>query len=63
MKIIKAAIMASMIMLLQGCAASYIQYDVSGGGGCPPIVIADAGMGVSVRVNDGKPEDRCHAPE
>lgn len=62
MKIIKAAIMASTIMLLQGCAASYIQYDVSGGGACPPIVIADAGM-VSVRVNDGQPGDRCHAPE
>ncbi|MNF28226.1 hypothetical protein D3C84_88970 [compost metagenome] len=62
MKFIKAAIMAGMIML-QGCAASYIQYDVSGGGNCPPIVIADAGMGVSVRVNDGRPGDRCHAPE
>lgn len=61
MKFIKAAIMTGMIML-QGCAASYIRYDASGGD-CPPMVVADTAMGVSVRVNDGKPEDRCHAPE
>lgn len=38
--------------LLGGCAASYVRYDVSGTGtaGCPPAVVADAGLGVSVTV-------------
>jgi hypothetical protein len=42
-------------VLLSGCAASYVQYEVSGGGDCPPVVVADTAMGVSVHVNDGAP--------
>jgi hypothetical protein len=55
MKMMKAAIIAGMLIAQQGCAASYVQYEVSGGGDCPPIVVADTAMGVSVHVNDASP--------
>ncbi|WP_421180354.1 hypothetical protein [Aeromonas enteropelogenes] len=54
----KAMMMTAALMvavLLSGCAASYVQYEVSGGGDCPPVVVADTAMGVSVHVNDGAP--------
>ncbi|MFA0155411.1 hypothetical protein [Vibrio sp. 10N.261.46.A3] len=39
-------------LILNGCAASYVRYDVQGNDRCPPHVKADTAMGVSVTVND-----------
>ncbi|HHY0551843.1 TPA: hypothetical protein ACVU5P_004162 [Vibrio parahaemolyticus] len=51
---IKVALVAIVCpsMMLSGCAASYVKYDVSGPSSCPPYVRADTAMGVSVSVNE-----------
>ncbi len=49
----KMILALSLVATLNGCAASYVQYDVSGStDGCAPRVHADTAMGVSVTVND-----------
>ncbi|MGY4028419.1 hypothetical protein ACW5WQ_21150 [Aeromonas rivuli] len=53
------AMMVAMVLfltsLLGGCAASYVEYQVSGSdGSCPPVVVAETAFGVKVQINEGK---------
>lgn len=58
MKTILTAFLA--VAALNGCAASYVKYDVSGADSCAPEVRAETAMGVSVTVND---DDDCQPKE
>ncbi|WP_421210022.1 hypothetical protein [Aeromonas enteropelogenes] len=47
---VRIACAAALTLLLAGCAASYVRYEVTDASGCAPSVITDSAMGVSVRV-------------
>lgn len=58
MSVLKAMMVALALLLaslLGGCAASYVEYQVSGSDrSCPPVVVAETAFGVKVQINEGK---------
>lgn len=48
--LVRVACAAALALMLAGCAASYVNYEVTGASGCAPSVVTDSAMGVSVHV-------------
>ncbi|MBE3834303.1 hypothetical protein CGG82_16805 [Vibrio parahaemolyticus] len=63
-KILLSAVVLTLLCMTTGCATAITSYRISNGKmECPPQVIADTSIGVSVHVNDDTTCEQQQEPE